>query len=107
MTAVIIDDEKLLYKYLVSFGLKHKVKLYSAYDEIFEKIQKEMRYFNLSLLPPHLLKSELDFSIEDNNIRMGLLCVKGFSEKSVEKLNKFRQYIHIIIRRYSTTTDEV
>lgn len=38
---VIIDDEKLLYKYLVSFGLKHKVKLYSAYDEIFEKIQKE------------------------------------------------------------------
>ncbi|MGH2279452.1 hypothetical protein ACRCD7_09990 [Aliarcobacter sp. ERUVET-7] len=37
----IIDDEKLLYKYLVSFGLKHKVKLYSAYDEIFEKIQKE------------------------------------------------------------------
>ena len=38
---VIIDDEKLLYKYLVSFGLKHKAKLYSAYDEIFEKIQKE------------------------------------------------------------------
>lgn len=38
---VVIDDEKLLYKYLVSFGGKHKAKLYSAYDEIFEKIKKE------------------------------------------------------------------
>lgn len=37
----IIDDEKLLFKYLVSFGLKHKLKLYSAYDEIFQKIKNE------------------------------------------------------------------
>lgn len=37
----IIDDEKLLYKYLVSFGGKHKIKLYSAYDEIIDKIQNE------------------------------------------------------------------
>jgi len=37
----IIDDEKLLYKYLVSFGGKHKVKLYSAYDEIIDKIKNE------------------------------------------------------------------
>lgn len=58
--------------------------------EEIEKIQKEMRYFNISLLPPHLLKSEINFTIQDGNIRMGLLCVKGFSEKSIEKLNKFR-----------------
>ena len=37
----IIDDEKLLYKYLVSFGGKHKVKLYSAYDESIDKIKNE------------------------------------------------------------------
>ncbi len=37
----IIDDEKLLYKYLVSFGGKHKAKLYSAYDEIIDKIKTE------------------------------------------------------------------
>ena len=37
----IIDDEQLLYKYLVSFGFKHKIKLFSAYDEIFGKIQSE------------------------------------------------------------------
>lgn len=35
----VIDDEKLLFKYLQSFGSKHKAKLYSAYDQIFEKIK--------------------------------------------------------------------
>lgn len=37
----VIDNEKLLYKYLQAFGSKHKIKLYSAYDEIFEKIQNK------------------------------------------------------------------
>lgn len=34
----IIDDKKLLSKYLVSFGGKHKAKLYSAYEQIISKI---------------------------------------------------------------------
>lgn len=37
----IIDDERLLYKYLVSFGEKHKVKLYSAFEEIKDKLGSE------------------------------------------------------------------
>lgn len=37
----IIDDEKLLYKYLVSFGRKHKLKLDSAYETIIDKIQNQ------------------------------------------------------------------
>lgn len=41
----IINDEKLLYKYLVSFGGKHKVKLYSAYDQIIQNISN--RKFNV------------------------------------------------------------
>lgn len=35
----VIDDEKLLFKYLQSFGLKHKIKLYDAYDNFFEQIK--------------------------------------------------------------------
>jgi len=35
----IIDDEKLLYKYMVSFGGKHKLKLESAYELIINKLQ--------------------------------------------------------------------
>lgn len=37
----IIDDEQLLYKYLVAFGGKHKVKLYSAYDQIIQKLSTQ------------------------------------------------------------------
>lgn len=54
------------------------------------KIQKEMHEFGTELLPPHIIKSDMDFSIEDKNIRFGLLSIKGISDKSIEKLNSFR-----------------
>jgi len=54
------------------------------------KIQKEMYEFNIKLLPPHIIKSDMDFSIEDKDIRFGLLSIKGISDKSIEKLNSFR-----------------
>lgn len=54
------------------------------------KIQQELAYFNIQLLPPHLLKSDLDFSIENGNIRYGLLSIRGISDKSMEKLTDFR-----------------
>ena len=54
------------------------------------KIQKEMGAFGIRLLRPHIIKSEMDFSIEGEDIRFGLLSVKGISDKSIEKLNSFR-----------------
>ena len=54
------------------------------------KIQKEMHNFGIKLLPPHIIKSEMDFSIEESDIRFGLLSIKGISDKSIEKLNSFR-----------------
>ena len=54
------------------------------------KIQKEMGAFGIKLLRPHIIKSEMDFSIEGQDIRFGLLSVKGISDKSIEKLNSFR-----------------
>jgi DNA polymerase-3 subunit alpha len=54
------------------------------------KIQKEMHEFNIQLLPPHIIKSEMDFSIEQRDIRFGLLSIKGISDKSIQKLNSFR-----------------
>ena len=35
----IIEDEKLLYKYLVSFGGKHKAKLESAFEKVIDNIK--------------------------------------------------------------------
>jgi DNA polymerase-3 subunit alpha len=54
------------------------------------KIQKEMHEFDIQLLPPHIIKSEMDFSIEQRDIRFGLLSIKGISDKSIQKLNSFR-----------------
>jgi len=54
------------------------------------KIQKEMTSFGIKLLRPHIIKSEMDFSIENEDIRFGLLSIKGISDKSIEKLNEFR-----------------
>jgi len=54
------------------------------------KIEKELSNFGIKLLPPHIVKSEMDFSIEGDNIRFGLLSIKGISDKSIEKLSNFK-----------------
>lgn len=55
-------------------------------------IHPELIYFNVKLLPPHLSKSELNFSIEEKDIRFGLLSIKGVSDKSIDKLVKFKNH---------------
>ena len=61
-------------------------------DPILEicKIHKEFHHFDLKLFPPHIVKSKMDFNIEGKGIRFGLLSIKGISEKSIEKLNNFK-----------------
>ena len=56
------------------------------------KIQREMGDFGVKLQPPHIIKSEMDFNMEGNDIRFGLLSIKGISEKSIEKLNNFKNH---------------
>jgi DNA polymerase III alpha subunit len=45
----------------------------------------------MKLLPPDLSKSEINFNIEDRNIRFGVNSVKGVSEKTLESLVEFRK----------------
>lgn len=54
------------------------------------KVERELHNFGIKLLPPHLLKSEFNFKIEGDDIRFGLLSVKGISDKSIEKLSQFK-----------------
>ena len=54
------------------------------------KIHREMNDLGVKLLPPHLIKSQMDFAIEQQGIRFGLLSIKGISDKSIEKLQKFK-----------------
>lgn len=58
--------------------------------EIIEAIEKEMRAKNLTLLPPHLIYSDLGFKIENGGIRFGLSSIRGISEKNASRLEKFR-----------------
>ncbi|MEK6878407.1 MAG: hypothetical protein AABY22_02305, partial [Nanoarchaeota archaeon] len=53
-------------------------------------IQQEMNHFGIKLLPPHIIKSDLDFSIEGADIRFGLGSIKGIAEKTIERLSNFR-----------------
>ena len=55
------------------------------------KIQRELNHFGIKLLPPHLIKSHMDFTIEGDDIRFGLLSIKGVSDKSIEKLYDFKK----------------
>lgn len=55
-----------------------------------EKIEAELKQFGIRLLPPDLLKSEIDFTIEGQNIRFGLSSIKGISEKTITHLMEFK-----------------
>jgi len=54
------------------------------------RISQELPFFGIKLLPPSILRSKMDFSIEGDNIRYGLSSIKGISEKSLNALRKFR-----------------
>ena len=58
------------------------------------KIQSELYHFNIKLLPPHIILSDLDFKIENGNIRFGLGDIKGIAAKSMQKLLSFRDSKH-------------
>ena len=53
-------------------------------------ISKELSNFDIKLLPPNLIKSDFDYSIDGKNIRYGLSSIKGISEKTIEPLKLFR-----------------
>jgi len=54
------------------------------------KVSRELPKFGMKLLSPNLLKSEMDFSIEGDNLRFGLTSIKGISDKSIKKLENFK-----------------
>jgi DNA polymerase III alpha subunit len=51
-------------------------------------IQREMVRENIELLPPHIGKSKIDFSLEDKSIRHGIACIRGIKKEKKSKLDK-------------------
>ena len=54
-------------------------------------ISQELHLFNIKLLPPDLSKSDMEFSIEGENIRYGLNNIRGVSEKTLENVVEFNK----------------
>lgn len=82
----------LKYKYPLQFFtacLNASQRLPDPMEEI-RKIQQELPHFNIKLMPPHLLKSDMKFKVDGNDIRYGLSAIKGISDSAMEKLIKFR-----------------
>lgn len=53
-------------------------------------VNEELCDFGISLLPPSLFKSEINFKVEGDDIRYGLNSIKGISLKALENLVDFR-----------------
>lgn len=54
-------------------------------------IAEELPHFGIRLLPPDLNRSQRDFTIEGNDIRFGLLYIKGIQLSTLEKFDKFKK----------------
>ena len=54
------------------------------------KVSRELPKFGMKLLSPNLLRSEMDFAIEGDDLRFGLTSIKGISDKSIKKLESFK-----------------
>ena len=53
-------------------------------------VNEELCDFGISLLPPSLFKSEINFKVEGDDIRYGLNSIKGISLQALESLVDFR-----------------
>ena len=53
-------------------------------------MEERKPHFGIQLLPPNLLKSKMNFSLEGEDIRYGLSSIKGISDKSLDALRRFR-----------------
>lgn len=63
----------------------------APFEEI-AAIQRELHYFGIQLLPPDILKSAADFTIEGANIRYGLGSIRGVSDQTIGKVLAFRDH---------------
>lgn len=59
-------------------------------QEAIQAVIKECPDLGIKVLPPDLLRSEIDFSIDGDAIRFGLSSIKGISDSSFAKIEPLR-----------------
>ena len=79
---------------------KYPLEFYSAFltvdsdkpDKI-PMILKETRLFGISVLPPDINISDIGFTIDQNNIRFGLLAIKNVADAAIKAINQCKPFI--------------
>ena len=61
--------------------------------EQISKVSSELSIYDIKLLRPDLVKSQQDFTVEGKDIRYGLNAIKGVSEKSLQSILNYNDYI--------------
>ncbi len=100
-----VKSHALCYSYLAAatayMRAKHPLEYYLvmmqlAKDEpnataYLNMIIAEMQKTGVKMLPPDLIKSEMDFSIQDGGIRFGLASIKGITDLARSKFADFKK----------------
>ncbi len=82
----------LKYKYPLQFytACLNNASFFPDPTEQIELIQKELPHFGIKILPPRLCQSGDLFQVEGENIRFPLSNIKGFQEKTLNKVYELR-----------------
>lgn len=62
-----------------------------AGDEKIKNAVEECRRMNIGIMPPDINKSDVDFTIEDGNIRLGLSAIKNVGSAAIETMVEARK----------------
>ena len=83
----------LKYHYPLEYMKNLLTSAYLKQDkDLYQDIIQECRYFNIKFLPADINKSNWEFTIENNQIRIGLCAVKGLGEKAFNHIKELRPF---------------
>lgn len=59
---------------------------------LYKEIIQECRYLGIKFLPPDINKSNWEFSVENDKIRVGICSIKGIGEKAFQHVSSLRPF---------------
>lgn len=76
----------------INYPLEFYAALLSIETTKIPQIIKEMRQNGIQILPPDINKSDWDFDIDGDSIRMGLVAIKGLGDATIMQLLSYRPF---------------
>lgn len=84
----------LKYHYPLQYMKNLLTSAYLKQDkDTYKDIVQECRYLNIKFLPADINKSNWEFTVEDDKIRIGMCAIKGIGEKAFKHIKELRPFI--------------